>query len=40
MQSLHLKEYNDKGWELVNVLERRKGQHLYTRYYWKRATPN
>ena len=36
MQSLHLKEYSDKGWELVNVLERKKGRHLYIRYYWKR----
>ena len=40
MQSLHLKEYSDKGWELVNVLERKKGRHLYIRYYWKRPKPS
>jgi len=40
LQALHLKEYNDKGWELVNVLEREKGQHLYIRYYWRKAKSN
>jgi len=39
LQALHLKEYSDKGWELANVLEQKKGRHLYIRYYWKRPKP-
>ena len=35
-QTHHLREYSDKGWELVDVREYIKGLHLYIRYYWKK----
>ena len=37
MQTLHIREYSDKGWELLSIKERQKGTHLYMRYCWNRA---
>jgi len=39
-QTLHLREYSDKGWELVDVQEYKKGPCLHMRFYWKKHKCN